>query len=415
MNCLARITLASILLIAPCWGANPAYKVLHKFQGPPSDGWGPRATMIFDASGNLYGTTTSGGAGVGAGTVFELTPTADSWTETVLHSFQAGPDGNYPSGTLAMDAAGNIYGTTGQGGSGSSFCAVFGGCGIVFELSPPATQGGVWTESILYTFQGAADGATPNGVILDASGNLYGAASSGGTSSRCEFGCGTVFKLSPAAGAWTETTLYVFQGTPDGANPSSGVIMDASGNLYGATGGGGSGSGFGSIYEVSPSNGGWTEKVLYSFAVSIMSPSALVFDHVGDLVGTAQGGPQHWPDAVFALKPHPNGTWTEHSVFKFTDKNGGNSNAAPVFDSHGNLYGTGGAGDFNGGAVWRLSANKGVITDNYFSFCALNCNDGSFPEGGVTLDTAGNIYGTTVAGGIDCVSGGCGVVYEIVP
>jgi uncharacterized repeat protein (TIGR03803 family) len=413
----AGLVMALISITSLGWCATPSYKVLYEFQGPPTDGWDPRASMILDASGNLYGTTASGGAGVGAGTVFELTPTADGWTETVLYSFQAGTDGSNPSSPLVMDKAGNLYGTTEFGGSGNSFCGTVGGCGIVFELTPPATQGGAWTESILYTFQGTTDGAFPNGVILDESGNLYGTAGSGGDFHYCvEYGCGTVFELSPVGGTWSETTLYAFSGPPDAVNPSSAVVMDASGNMYGASSAGGSGSGgYGAIYELSPSNGGWAEKVLYSLSLSIKSPSALVFDGMGDLVGTAQGGPEHWPNAVFALKAHPNGSWTEHTVFDFTDVDGGASNAAPVFDSHGNLYGTGGEGEHNGGAVWRLGANKGVITDNYFSFCAFGCPDGSLPEGGVTLDKAGNIYGTTIAGGIECVSGGCGVVYEITP
>src|SRR5580704_4321826 len=131
--------------------------------------------MILDAAGNLYGTTMTSGTD-DVGTVFELTPTPEGWTETVRYSFRNEPDGNYPNSTLVMDRAGNLYGTTGNGGAG---CVPVGGCGIVFELTP-STNGGSWAETILYSFQGSTDGALPTGVILDGSGNLYGTTTNGG-------------------------------------------------------------------------------------------------------------------------------------------------------------------------------------------------------------------------------------------
>src|SRR5580704_10649516 len=212
----AALVVTLISVTSPSWGAAPSYKVLYEFQGPP-DGYSPSASLILDASGNLFGTTQDGGTGVGGGTVFELTPTVNGWTEALLYTFQAGTDGVVPNSTLAMDQAGNLYGTTEFGGSGSSGgCVLDDGCGIVFELTPPATQGGPWTESILYVFQGSTDGAFPNGVILDQFGNLYGTTYNGGELSCADgSGCGTVFELSRVGDTWIETTLYVFQESPD--------------------------------------------------------------------------------------------------------------------------------------------------------------------------------------------------------
>jgi uncharacterized repeat protein (TIGR03803 family) len=418
----AALVVTLISVTSPSWGAAPSYKVLYEFQGPP-DGYSPSASLILDASGNLYGTTQLGGTGVGAGTVFELTPTANGWTETVLYSFQAGTDGGVPNSTLVMDQAGNLYGTTEFGGSGSSGgCVLDDGCGIVFELTPPATQGGPWTESILYVFQGSTDGSFPNGVILDQFGNLYGTTvNAGDPSCGGGSGCGTAFELSPLAGGWTETTLYAFQETPDANQPESGLTIDASGNLYGATYWGGSGNGRGTIYELSPSNGSWSEKILYSFNGDQMNPgSTLVFDSAGDLVGTAEGGNHNGCcGEVFALKPEQNGNWTELVAFRFSQSNGGlggANSATPAFDPHGNLYGTSGtSGKYKSGAVYQLRLTKNGIADTYYSFCAqTGCPDGDYPNGGVTLDSAGNVYGTTFQGGIG-PQGGYGVVYEITP
>jgi uncharacterized repeat protein (TIGR03803 family) len=413
----AGLVIAMISLSEPGWAATPGEKVLYEFQGPP-DGYNPSGSMIFDASGNLYGTTENGGTGRG-GTVFELTHTADGWMESVLYSFQGGTDGGEPNSTLVMDEAGNLYGTTEFGGSGG--CTSGDGCGIVFALTPPATQGGPWIESILYAFQGNTDGAYPNGVILDKFGNLYGTTYNGGDLSCADgSGCGTVFELSLVGGAWSETTLYTFQESPDGNLPESGLTIDASGNLYGATYWGGSGNGKGTVYELSPSNGSWSERTLYSFTGNQFYPgSTLVFDSEGDLVGTAAGGnPNDCCGEVFALRPHQNGNWTEVVAFRFGQSNGGFGAlglATPVFDSHGNLYGTSGiSGKYNDGAVYQLKPTE-PINETYFSFCAqAGCPGGAYPDGGVTLDKAGNVYGTTLQGGIGS-QGGYGVVYEITP
>ena len=241
--------------------------VLYSFCGKPgcSDGAGPRAGLIADSSGNLYGTTNQGGGsecnGPGCGVVFKLAPNG---TETVLYSFcslLSCSDGALPLGGLIADRAGNLYGTTYEGG-GSGCIYGLGLCGVVFKLSPPIPPATKWTETVLHSFTGS-DGAGPSaGLIADSKRNLYGTTSTGGGPDR-----GVVFKLAPNG---TETVLYSFCSLPscsDGALPEAGLIADSSGNLYGTTYGGGSeciyGPGCGVVFKLSP---GGTETVLHSFA-----------------------------------------------------------------------------------------------------------------------------------------------------
>ncbi len=219
-------------------------RILHNF-GAGSDGLYPLGDLVFDAAGNLYGSTDKGGA-YGGGTVFVLTPTSSgAWMEHGLHTFGKGKDGFEPTGGLVLDAAGNIYGTTGQGGAY--------GWGTVFELTP-SLQGG-WTERILHTFSGLSDGGYPNSnLIFDSAGNLYGETFEGGTAGCVRSGCGTAFKLSPiAGGGWKETILTSFSANEDGGYPTSPLVFDSAGNLYGTTGGGsGSSAQYGAVFEITP-------------------------------------------------------------------------------------------------------------------------------------------------------------------
>ena len=233
---------------------------MYEFGAATGDGSNPVAALIFDATGNLYGTTQSGGAN-GKGAVFELSPgTGGVWTEKVLYSF-AGPtanpvDGQDPTGSLIFDAQGNLYGTTFTGGKNDTT----GEGGTVFEMSSGA--GGIWTEKVLYNFGGAQspDGNQPTGaLIFGADGNLYGTTREGGSSLD-----GTVFELSPAAGGtWTESLLHNFAGAPsDGAVPYCTLNFDAQGNLYGTTKYGGPNNftlspvgnylGSGTVFELTP-------------------------------------------------------------------------------------------------------------------------------------------------------------------
>jgi uncharacterized repeat protein (TIGR03803 family) len=285
-------------------------KVLHSFNENGKGGYAPNGGLILDAAGNLYGITNYGGAGkctsdagTGCGTVFELSPnTSGGWTEKVLHSFNNnGKDGYYPVAGLVSDAAGNLYGMTGFGGAGvCSNSAPFTGCGTVFELSSQA--GGGWAETVLHSFGGGTDGELPQGgLILDGSGNLYGTTAD--VSSSCTSvpaDCGTVFELMPHAGAWTENVLHNFSANgTDGYAPHGSLVLDPAGNLYGATYFGGANSD-GAIFELtSPKDGSSMEKILYSFenvrGSCAAEPEGLVMDAAGNLYGTSLlGGEANW-------------------------------------------------------------------------------------------------------------------------
>ena len=203
---------------------------VHRFNG--SDGQYPTAGVIFDQSGNLYGTTYYGGAN-GDGTVYQLTPSGSGWTENLLYSFQNGSDGENAAAGLIFDSSGNLYGGASAGGSG--------GGGTVFQLTP---SGGHWTLSVINSFTGS--GGPASSLVSDASGNLYGTTVEDGA-----HGAGSVFKLTFSGGGWTFTDLYDFTGGSDGANPFGGVTLDANGNLYGTTESGGT-YGYGVIWEITP-------------------------------------------------------------------------------------------------------------------------------------------------------------------
>jgi uncharacterized repeat protein (TIGR03803 family) len=281
--------------------------VLHTFSGG-TDGANPYAGLIRDAAGNLYGTTSFGGntssscpyGSTGCGVVFKLDPTGQHYR--VLYPFSGGADGSAPEAGFVRDAAGNLYGTTGNGGSSCSVCIY--GCGVVFKLVAAGN------ETVLSTFSGGADGSGPgpNRLIRDPSGNLYGTTSSGGnTSSSCPVGiyggCGVVFKLDPSG---KETVLYTFSGGADGWESLGGLIRDRAGNLYGTTGFGGnfSGScntyGCGMLFKLDPSG---KETILHSLGGGTdgFFPEAGLLQYKGSLYGTAEGGGNYWSGVVFKL------------------------------------------------------------------------------------------------------------------
>jgi len=328
--------------------------VLYTFTGG-TDGGFSTASLVRDSAGNLYGTTQSGGdlscnAPYGCGTVFKVDSAGH---ETVLHSFAGGKDGMRPCAGLTRDSAGNFYGTTALGGR--SYCGFAGeGCGTVFKLDSAGN------ETVLYAFRGGADGGIPEGnLILDAKGNLYGTTYGNGTTLP-----GTVFKL-PQKGK--ETVLHGFRGGKDGENPAAGLIMDASGNLYGTTSGIGGGS-LGTVFKLSPSR---KETVLWTFK-----------------------GP---PDGATPF-------------------------ASLIQDAMGNLHGTtyigGDAGCSDGqgagcGTVFEVT-NNGKETVLY----KFKGSDGLNPLAGLLQDKQGNLYGTTEYGGHSTACPlyyGCGVVFKLTP
>jgi uncharacterized repeat protein (TIGR03803 family) len=330
-------------------------KVLHSFSG--TDGIGPESGLISDAEGNLYGTTASGGAN-GAGTVFELKLEADgNWSEKVLHSFtQNGKDGVGPSSTLIFDVSGNLYGTTFYGGAAA--CASFSnGCGTVFELVHKA--GGIWAERILHSFgDSGPDGVSPfPGVIFDSFGNLYGTTIYGGNTGPCGFGapkgCGMAFELLPEAdGSWSEKVLHNFgKTTADGFYPGAGLIFDTAGNLYGTTVGGGPYN-YGTLFELTlVSNGSWKERVLHAFGNGSdgLEPGSLIFDSAGDLYGTTGFGGVYGYGTVFELRITGNGRLVEKVLHSFGNaEDGADAYAGVTFDVSGNLYSTTWQGGSNG-------------------------------------------------------------------
>jgi uncharacterized repeat protein (TIGR03803 family) len=259
-------------------------KAIHTFTGG-ADGGDPFAGLILDKSGNLYGTTTTGGVltggGAGYGVAFELTPMAGGvWMETPLYTFAGKPDGANPYGSLIFDANGNLYGTTMNGGQGSGS-----GKGIVFELTPPTTTGGIWGETVLHRFAGGAnDGENPQaGLTLDSSGNLYGTTLYGGQASAPGFG---VVYTIPAGGA--ATPLHRFTGQPDGDGPYAGLIYSStSGLLYGATYFGGL-NGYGLVFSMTT---GGIESQLYSFTSSgAAEPFGGLVQTPGGIYGTTYSG-----------------------------------------------------------------------------------------------------------------------------
>jgi uncharacterized repeat protein (TIGR03803 family) len=264
-------------------------KLLYSFIGS-SDGGQPVGGLVFDAGGNLYGTTPLDGA-YGQGVVYRLSPDGQGgWTETVLHSFVSqSPDGQGPAGSLTFDKAGNLYGLTVQGGSANQ--------GTVFELQPDGNGG--WTESVAYSFKGGIDGAHPaTSDLIFGKGGLFGTTTDGGTA-----GLGTVFQLVNQSGRWKERVLYSFPGGVNGGNPYAGLVHDSAGNLYGTTASGVFGAG-GVVFELAKANGVWTESVLYTFDnPGNGSYAGLAQDSAGILYGTTEfGGPQ-LAGNVFAVIP----------------------------------------------------------------------------------------------------------------
>jgi uncharacterized repeat protein (TIGR03803 family) len=313
--------------------------------------------LVFDASGNLYGTTEQGGTDHD-GVVFKLAPNGSGgWNETVLYSFH-GYDGSEPRGTLIFDSLGNLYGTTTFGGASTCFS----GCGVVFKLAPHSS--GPWTLTLLHRFSGGVDGRGPEpGVVFDSAGNLYGTAEFGGfTGKGCESAsCGVAYELSPTTkGPWKETILHEFKLQADGGYPIGGVILDSAGNVYGSTEFGGA-FGVGVVFELSRSSSGvWSEAELFSFnGTDGGEPWAgVTFDSAGNLYGTTYNGGTHDGGVVYKLTPGSSG-WTESILYDFTS--GGGAGAAlfsPVLlDSSGNLY----VSAANGGSFSACSFGCGAV------------------------------------------------------
>ena len=427
---IAVFALFLISLFASTFAAGPAqaqtFKVLHTFHS----GRGPIAAggqLVLDKEGNLYGIA-GGGTGkcskLGCGTVFKMSKTGKLvW----VYSFKGnGYDGNGPSGGLLRDARGNLFGVTSYGGVNTKACAanVPRICGVVFKLDPTGKK-----ETVLHKFTNTPDGEVPGSLLVeDSAGDLYGTTVWGGA----DVAYGIVFKVNQSR---NETILYNFTGQADGGNPYAGVILDSSGNLYGTTGYGGdtscgtqSGQGCGTVYKVDSSG---TETVLYDFewgSTGAFPSSGLIQDAAGNLYGeTSLGGNGQIYDCdgyegcgvVYELSP--DGTYTVLYAFNYTD--GFEPFGGLVRDAAGNLYGVTADGGEKGsncnggdcGLVFKLDTTGKETVLHAFT----GGTDGAWPDGGLAIDAAGNLYGTTQDGGdFNCAYNGvrgCGVVFKITP
>jgi uncharacterized repeat protein (TIGR03803 family) len=378
------------LFLVPLLALHPAAQaqtysetVIYSFNGGAGGTEPLFSGVVRDEAGNFYGTTSSGGA-FNFGTVFKVDP---SGNETVLHSFGEGFDGRTPYGALVMDESGNLYGTTVNGGNRNAECHT--GCGIVFEIDVAGNM------KTLHRFSGP-DGASPiGGLIRDTAGNLYGTAETGG-----RYHSGTIFKLDPTG---AESVLYSFAGPPDGDYPEAGLILDAVGNLYGTTAGGGT-IGAGTVFELNASG---HEIVLHSFGGTSdgSDPMAPLFRASnGDLYGTTFSGGASI-GTIFKVDASGN----EKVLHTFDGSSGAYPEGALVSDSQGNLYGTtiqGGPGGIAGGILYEITL-QGVFSPVY-AFPGEPSGGGS-PAGPLLMDSAGNFYGTTASGGTT----GNGTVYKL--
>jgi uncharacterized repeat protein (TIGR03803 family) len=411
---------AVVAVFALCLGAmSQMATVLHNFSGTTSDGANPQQSGLLSLGGKFYGDTVFGGAH-GNGAVYAMSPqTNGTWRVSVLYSFTGGNDGESPLGSLVADSLGNLYGVTPLGGAQSG--------GTAYKLSK--TSIGSWQLRVLWSFGAAGDAAYPfAGLAIDKSGNLFGTTTQGGP-----YGQGTVFELSPSSGgAWTEQVLYSFGASAsDGMNPYAPVIMDTAGNLYGTTAGGGSNScdqftlGCGTVFKLSPGTGGWTETIIHFFENNgtdgFYTLAPLVIDPHGNLYGATQfgggssqcqsGGLTEGCGVVFKLSPSSGGAWPEHILYAFTGGTGPSQpNSALTFDTAGNIYGETALTSTSDGSVYRLSRSTsgqwGLTT--LVNFTGTN---GSNPQGGLIFGGGGHLFGAAISGG----TSGLGVVFQVTP
>jgi uncharacterized repeat protein (TIGR03803 family) len=386
------------------------FQLLHRFTDG-DDGGLPLAGLTMDAAGRLYGTTHYGGAH-GFGTVFQLTQAGSGWVLNTIYSFQGGTDGAYPDARAIFGPDGTLYGTTSAGGDPTCIDS----CGTVFNLQPPATACKTtlcpWRKTIIHNFvgtQGGNDGENPMGdLTFDQAGKLYGTASYGG-----QYNDGMVYQLSKANGSWTESILYSF--TIFQTNPMSGVTLDANGNLYGTVP---FAYGYhGAVYELTMSSSGWTFQVIHNLQQGDGSiPYAgLIIDSAGKLYGATTGLGANGGGTAFELTPSDGG-WSFSVLYSFGGANYGGPRANLAFDQSGNLYGTtfgDGANDL--GSVFKLTPGaSGWTYTSLYDFSEQYV--AAYPISSVVFDTSGNLYGTTSSGGspYNCQES-CGVVWEITP
>ncbi len=380
-------------------------KVVYSFGG--GDGEYFDTELVMDRSGNLYGTSVEGG-NFQAGNVFQLTPTRNGWTLTVLYSFTGGSDGGQPYKGVTLDSHGDLYGATVTGGTGG--CE--GGCGVVYKLTHAH---GTWTHSVIYSFTGGSDGAGPGSpVVFDKQGNLFGTTPIGGAS-----GVGTIYEIRPRKdGTWKLAIVHTFTGGNDGAGGSAGrLLLDNKGSIYGvATSGGAHGSG--TAYQLSPVQGGkWKLRTLYAFKGQ---PDAgfpyggLVFDSAGNLYGTTYYDGKNDIGAIYEVS-QVGGKWKETVLHSFAGGSDGKESLSTIVsDAAGNLYGTtieGGAFGCDCGTIFKLAAGTKGTRKYSVVYRFKGAPDGAYLYAGMVPDSAGRFYGITLQGG----SAHVGTIFKFIP
>ena len=397
--------LFALLGLFLCVGALKASttEVLYSFAGD-EDGEYTDTDIAIDAAGNLYGTSVLGGD-FGGGTVWQLSPVGSDWVHTVLYSFTGGADGGEPYKGVTLDAAGNLYGTAVTGGSGS--CE--GGCGVTYKLTK---SGATWTQSVIHAFTGGEDGSGPGArVAVDGRGKVYGMTPTGGAN-----GLGTIYALRPRPnGDWALRVIHTFTGGSDGSSGSAGKLLLRGGRIYGAATTGGA-NGSGAVFELTPTRTGeWDFKTLYSFQGApdgVFPYGALLFDANGNLYGTTYYGGVNGLGAVYQLSPNGSGEWSEKVLYSFKAGSDGNSSISNlVSDGAGNLYGTTSEGGLGSGTIFKLTPGQNGTWTESIPHRFQDSPDGAFPYAGMAGDGAGSFFGATVHGGAD----GEGAIYKFTP
>jgi uncharacterized repeat protein (TIGR03803 family) len=386
-----------------------------------TDGVLPYDTPTLDKSGNIYGTTYNYVKGYNWGTVWRVAFHDSGWTFSELFPFPGGY-ASYLHGGVTFGPDGALYGAT-EGSFGK---------GVVYRLAPPPSfcrsVSCFWLYSGLYQYAGSGDGLYMDGeLVFDAAGNIYGTTAYGGGGD----GGGTVFKLTPSGGGWTKTVLHDFSNQLDGHRPFAALVFDKAGNLYGTTHDGGNLTckdkfGCGVVYQLTPAGDSWTYKIIYSFhgqedGSAIYAP--LIIDDAGNLYGSAADEGPNGGGTVFELSPSAGG-WTFNLLYAFDCYDGcywPGPRGKLAMDPAGTLYGvTDADGGGNRGNIFKLVPSGGGYTyTSLYTFCSEpNCTDGGGTWGGMVRDADGNLYGTTVGGGDTgpaCGNQGCGVVFRFTP
>jgi uncharacterized repeat protein (TIGR03803 family) len=338
--------------LTPSGNGDWTENTIYTFTGE-SDGTHPNSRLIFDSAGNLYGTTYGNYyGGTGYGTAYRLSPNPDgSWSFSLLYTFgQGSKDGIRPSGTLAFDANGNLFGVTNKGGTPN--------LGTIFELTPKS--GATWQETVVHSFIGGEDGSYPSDGVVFHNSNVFGTAAYGGGGTACNGqGCGAIFELSPnGKGGWTMTFPHRFTGTVDGEQPL-GLTFDSAGNLYGSANGGNKTTdcpfGCGVVYRMTEkSNGVWTFTHLHYFnGGNGLDPEAVLIGSNGEIYGDAESGGSGM-GVIYELDPTAN--FAETVLYQFSGgSDGGEPTSRLTPDNAGNLYGTGTYGGGGGGVVFEIT------------------------------------------------------------